>query len=294
MKILIPVVGGLGNQMFIYAFYQSLLQKGYDANLLWRDYLYTYMHNGIELLELFPNIDEHIGSGVRYALKINPMLNDGMRTFLRKSISLIDRRFKHYRQKTPNSFDILPLDSHKTIILKGFWQNNAYFADYENLIRGKFTFQPNKNENFIKYSQLIEQSNSVSIHIRRGDFLKKVFSDFYVIKDINYYKNSMAFIESRIDKPHYFVFSDDLDWCKSQLGENNITYVEGNSGCNAYLDMQLMSLCKHNIIANSTFSWWGAWLNRNKSKIVCAPQLWTNTGILSESFSPRNWNFIEI
>jgi hypothetical protein len=103
---------------------------------------------------------------------------------------------------------------------------------------------------------------------------------------LDYYQKSINLINSRVKDPKYYVFSDDMDWVKKNLIIKNAVYVEGNKGG---VDLQLMSLCKHNIIANSTFSWWGAWLNNNPEKIVISPKKWFNDMNMKNDIIPEDW-----
>jgi hypothetical protein len=103
--------------------------------------------------------------------------------------------------------------------------------------------------------------------------------------------NSISFIKNKVDNPTIFIFSDDINWCKNNFDFDNMVFVEGNYDKDSYKDMQLMSLCKNNIIANSSFSWWGAWLNSKEDKIVCAPDRWYSDGY-SGDIVPNRWNEI--
>ncbi|MGB6269589.1 MAG: alpha-1,2-fucosyltransferase, partial [Olleya sp.] len=118
------------------------------------------------------------------------------------------------------------------------------------------------------------QTNAVSIHIRRGDFLKH---DVHNTSKEDYYKEALSVIESKIEQPTYYLFSDDMDWVKANFKTKHKTvYVDFNDATTAFEDIKLMSNCKHNIIANSSFSWWSAWLNTNPNKIIIAPKQWFN------------------
>ncbi len=120
------------------------------------------------------------------------------------------------------------------------------------------------------YLNSIKNSNSVSLHVRRGDYLK--IKNINVL-DVDYYMKAVDYIKKNVEKPMFYIFSDDLDWCKNNLGFlNNCNYVDLTQ--TEIDDLKLMSFCQHNIIANSSFSWWGAWLNQNPKKIVIAPKEW--------------------
>lgn len=123
----------------------------------------------------------------------------------------------------------------------------------------------------------IIETNSVSIHIRRGDYLSEINQGLYGgICTEMYYAKAITYICNKIDQPSFFVFSNEIDWVKNNVDIPNPTYIDFNNGADSWQDMFLMSQCKHNIIANSSFSWWGAWLNRNTNKIVITPSRFIN------------------
>lgn len=146
----------------------------------------------------------------------------------------------------------------------------------------------------LELAKLITAKESVSLHIRRGDYLTAENSIFQNICTPTYYKNAVSYMNSNVVNPYYFIFSNDIEWCKNNLNLDNITFVDWNIGVNSYKDMQLMSLCKHNIIANSSFSWWGAWLNNNPNKVVCVPKRWYNNKATVYGECPDSWVRIEI
>jgi hypothetical protein len=153
----------------------------------------------------------------------------------------------------------------------GYFGSEKYFKNYRNEILDLFEIdEKNKDELNEKYLDLINHPNSCSIHVRRGDYLN--LQDYHKVQSIDYYIN--AYNEMGHDKK-YLIFSDDLEWCKENFDfiENKVI-IEGNTD---YQDLYLMSLCKNNIICNSTFSWWGAWLNKNMDKKVIMPKNWFGT-----------------
>ena len=166
-------------------------------------------------------------------------------------------------------------NNNQNIYLDGYWQNEKYFNDIEKVILKEFTL---KNEFLIKNKKLketIKNTNSISIHIRRSDYIKnKKTNEIHGVCTTDYYQKAIKKIIENNNNIHIFVFSDDILWAKNNLKFNfPISFIVGNKD---YEDLILMSLCKHNIIANSSFSWWGAWLNKNPKKIVIAPQRWFN------------------
>jgi hypothetical protein len=175
--------------------------------------------------------------------------------------------------------------------LSGYWQSYLYFIDIQEIIINEFQF-PSINDLTTKLlAKQILQENSISIHIRRGDFLNNDLGNVHSICPISYYKDAMNYINTKVDNPKYFVFSDDVEWVKTNLIINAV-FVSENRGKSSFVDMQLMSLCKFNIIANSSFSWWGAWLNKNPQKIIIAPQKWYNNEFMNNEtvdLIPKSW-----
>ncbi len=160
--------------------------------------------------------------------------------------------------------------------LVGWWQSEQYFVDIADTLRKEFT---PKRKPSLKNSKILEQAlatNSVGIHVRRGDYVtNKYATAFHGLAPIDYYNAAVTFMKTYVDEAHFFVFSDDIKWCKANFKfGHRVTFVEGNDGPLAYEDLRIMAACKHNIIANSSFSWWGAWLNPNPEKIIIAPRIW--------------------
>jgi hypothetical protein len=160
--------------------------------------------------------------------------------------------------------------------IEWYFQSEKYFLDYEDEIRKDLTFIYSPSPKNLKTINIVQTTNSVSIHIRRGDYLKGNNINYHGICSLEYYKQAIAYIRSKINNPQFFFFSDDIQWVKENLKtwNNNDIYIDWNTWNNSREDMRLMSLCKHNIIANSSFSRRGAWLNNNKEKIVIAPKNW--------------------
>ena len=160
----------------------------------------------------------------------------------------------------------LPDYSNKDILLYGYFQSEKYFKDYEDDLREKFmSYDIEVNEDI---QEVLNNENTCSIHVRRGDYLKH--PNHHPTQNMNYY---MKAIKKMPKDSVFLIFSDDIEWCKSNFPDlpEEFIFIEGNKD---YEDLYLMSKCKNNIICNSTFSWWGAWLNKNSEKTVVAPNLW--------------------
>jgi len=178
------------------------------------------------------------------------------------------------------------------VCLNGFFQSEKYFKDIEQVIRNDLRFKKDSfGEEGAIYKEQIVKLNSVSLHIRRRDYLT---SHLLNVCNTRYYAKSIAYMQDRLVLPHFFVFSDDIEWCSNNLNISNCSFVKIRaSENNPIIDFQLMSLCKHNIISNSTFSWWAAWLNENHEKIVVAPDGWFNdesrNALALQDTIPDNW-----
>jgi len=182
------------------------------------------------------------------------------------------------------NFSIIPKVD-KNIKLLGYYQSEKYFINYKEEVLKLFEIDDTTSEYLkTKYRNLIEE-NTCSIHIRRGDYLH--LPNHHPILSIDYYLDAVKIIGE--DK-HFLIFSDDISWCESNLDFiPNKTLIKGNSD---YQDLYLMSMCKNNIIANSSFSWWGAWLNKNETKKIIAPKNWFGPAYSTYDTSdlyPQNW-----
>jgi hypothetical protein len=257
----IDIFGGLGNQMFQYAFYLSKKKSGCDVIpdiSLFSSNKKHLMHNGFELNKIFnlnPSVTFHSSKYSLYLIKF------AFKLHLSKLIT-IDNVYWGYQETLKNS---------NAYHLYGYWQSQKYFSNAMDVVRSEFVFKNIDHDN-LSLSRLLNDDGehvSVSLHVRRGDYYKfnmKILGSDYYSKAINYFL-------SRLEKPMFYVFSDDMDAAVEIVEKIGVEYrpVTINVGENSYKDMFLMSQCKHNIIANSSFSWWGAWLNNNKEKIVVAP-----------------------
>lgn len=190
------------------------------------------------------------------------------------------------------AYDPSVLSLKGSIKLVGYWQSEKYFVAYRNLILKVFSFHQLPNGINRKLISKIKKTESVSIHVRRGDYVHvKTTNNFHGVCNVNYYQKAIKYLSGKLKNPSYYVFSDDIEWCKQNLGiKGNVIYVEHNLGDKSWEDMRLMSLCKHNIIANSSFSWWGAWLNQNPAKIVIAPKQWfKDATVNTDDLIPDQW-----
>ena len=179
---------------------------------------------------------------------------------------------------------------------KGFYQSEKYFAGIEKEVREAFVFDIRRaSRRSLRAMQEIKADpHAVSIHVRRGDYLlEKHWKALGCICQSSYYLNALAELEKRVKHPHYYVFSEDLNWVRQNLPLTKAEFIDWNKGEDSWQDMMLMSHCRHHIICNSTFSWWGAWLNPSPDKIVIAPERWTQTTD-SADVVPESWLKVSI
>lgn len=283
MKI-VKFLGGLGNQMFQYALYKALEKRNKVVKADVTEFS-TYTTHDYEIEEVF---DIKLNKASRSEAKLyQPFVRDWFTRKLRKFKGL---KNAYTEETTPFCFDEDVLTARGPKFYWGYWQNQDYFIDIETQIRQDFQFSKTLDPvNKDLLTQMVN-SNSISIHVRRGNYLDHELLGG--ICDLEYYKKAIDFITNKVDQPVFFIFSNDIDWCKKNLDINfPKTFVSGNNGPKNYIDMQLMSHCKHNIIANSSFSWWGAWLNENPEKIVVSPKKWVNNNS-PNSIIPSAWTKI--
>ncbi|MDR1877050.1 MAG: alpha-1,2-fucosyltransferase [Flavobacteriaceae bacterium] len=276
--VIVKLLGGLGNQMFQYAAGKALAcKKNTSFYLNANAFITNYKYRSYDLRHF--NIHE-------------------------KSISLNEARVVHYLSKFNIAIKIYEEKSFtyqedffnqksKNIYFNGFFQSEKYFKNIEPILREDFKLLTPLSSPSEKILAVIKNVNSVSIHIRRGDYVTNTGANqLFGLCDLDYYKKAVRLIESKIEAPHYFIFSDDIEWAKQniQVGNSKTDFIDFNDSSKNYEDMELMKNCKHNIIANSSFSWWGAWLNDNPNKIVIAPKKWfASQEMDSKDLIPLTW-----
>ncbi len=277
---LIKITGGLGNQMFIYAFYMQMKKRFTHVYIDLTDMMHYNVHNGYEMHRVFglPRVE----------VCMNQPLKKTVEFLFFKTI--LERK-QHGSMRPYTRRYIWPL-----VYFKGFFQSEKYFADIRDEVRQAFTFNLKQaNEQTLHMLGRIDKDQSaVSLHVRRGDYLlPQHWKSLGGICDLSYYRNAVQMIKSRVDNPHFYVFSDDMDWVRKNLDLPGATYIDWNSGADSWQDMMLMSRCRHNIICNSTFSWWGGWLNPHEYKMVLAPEKWFRNAETPDIY-PESWIRIAI
>lgn len=283
----VAVSGGLGNQMFIYAFMLSLRNKGEKAVMVRLHSGKSYGYHRFEL----PYVFELLAEDKKESLA-SIMLRLCWRVFgflpVQKRAKVLGLR----NITVPSNFIYYPelkIGVNNNELLRGTWQSEKYFNEAKSEVLEAFKFQEKKlSEKTLQIKQMIEETNSVSIHIRRDDYLSQNFREgFGGICTLDYYKGAVQLLLESFEGLTFYVFSDDPQWAHDNLLMDNCVYVNHNSGNDSWQDMYLMHCCKHNIIANSTFSWWGAYLNPNPQKIVISPKVWWNG--IEDDVVPSGW-----
>lgn len=270
--VIIRVMGGLGNQMFQYALYKSFETRGVDArlDLTWYSDVDTKDNKRPFQLDAF-NV-QYLECSIWEKLRLANLSG----YWGRKCQRVIGKKTTHIYEQEPYYYQpfILSLNN---AYLDGYWQSEKYFCEIKDIIRSDFSICRGLDRTLPDYTKKIKKCvNAVAVHIRRGDYLKN-YRYYGGICDETYYMRAIQLVKSKVEFPVFFVFSDDLRWAKSFLGDrNDIVYIEEDTQTPAYIDLMLMSMCKHQIIANSSYSWWGAWLNDYGQKMVIAPSVWVN------------------
>ncbi|MFA5995938.1 MAG: alpha-1,2-fucosyltransferase [Patescibacteria group bacterium] len=272
--IIVKLIGGLGNQMFQYAVGRSLAEK---------------QHTSLQL-DISGYAHQVVGNTPRYySLDCFQILAQPVTVSCWRLHWLQFRQ--HYQREVQFNFNPAIFQLRSGNYLEGYWQTEKYFNDITELIRHDFTLQLAYDHIDPKLRAEIKNSTAVSVHVRRGDYItNQAASQFHGLCDLGYYRRCVQYIINHVTQPHWFVFSDDIEWTKENLLlPGKVTYVS-NGKIKDYEELTLMSYCKHHIIANSSFSWWGAWLNASAKKIVLAPKQWfIDTKINTSDILPATW-----
>ena len=267
--IIIELSGGLGNQMFQYALYLSMKSRGIAVEMDTSLFTIVKKLNEPEILQ-FPNVHYKV-AGLHV---VSMMRGYGY------CDNIIDRVFHHvFHFKEYKYTEDITLGFQPQIF---DWQSELYFNNIRNSVIHEFEFSSEtvnyKCDSFNYFKSAIMKSNSVSIHVRRGDYLSKEQLPVYGnICTNEYYCNAVKYIAGTIDNPTYFVFSDDIEWVKNNIDVAGMILVNEKKQWSGIVDLYLISICRYHIIANSSYSWWGAWLGDNDDKLVISPSRWMNS-----------------
>lgn len=290
--IVVKLIGGLGNQMFQYAA-GSALASLHDTKL----YLDT-SHLNIDSNNAYTKREFELGKLNINANIANQQILNNFNFNESKWMLRLKKTFPKFFKKIifnehHFNFHKVFFDMPATTYLNGYWQSEKYFLNIKHKLISEFSLLKNSSEKTFSIEQQIKKTNSVSIHVRRGDFVSlKSATNFHGNLKLDYYKEAVDIIKSKIENPTFFIFSDDINWCCNQFEflESKFFVDSLNLNTSAHDELALMQLCKHNIIANSSFSWWGAWLNLNPDKICIAPKNWFAVKNLNTAdLIPKTW-----
>lgn len=285
--IITKITSGLGNQLFQYALGRHLALV--NKTSLWADLRYFNQEYATDTIRKF-KLDRF---DVQYnLLDSSPWLYASKATRLLPERSL--RPLVDTRYEADFHFDPAVIRPAAPLtILWGFWQSENYFAQSTPQIRQDLTFNRSLASSFLAYKQQIgEAETPISVHIRRGDYVTHPeFSQSFGFVGLSYYEMALAHLQGYFPRATLFFFSDEPDWVRAHIRTDLPHVFVQNSGPDADVDdLQLMSLCHHHIIANSSFSWWGAWLNPHPDKVVIAPKRWfANKPWDTKDLVPGGW-----
>jgi hypothetical protein len=290
--VVVRLIGGLGNQMFQYAAGRALaLRHGAELKLDLSGFdAYRRRRYELDALSIRATVatDEDLAQfGV--AAKPRWWFADRVRRRLRiprKIRALPVYRERHFQ------FDPAMPALRPPVYLDGYWQSEKYFSDCAATLRREFTANAPLDPTNAAIAACIDAVTAVSLHVRRGDYVDDPrTSRYHGTCSLNYYRRAIEQVAARAASPHTFVFSDDAEWTRANLHlDVPTTFVDANPADRGFRDMQLMSRCRHHVVANSSFSWWGAWLDPSPDKIVVAPERWFNAdGIDTRDLIPTTW-----
>jgi hypothetical protein len=276
--VIMRLYGGLGNQMFQYAAGLALARRlgtSLSLDTRWFD------------PRRRPGATDHLTRPYQlhlFGIDGRPSVKARVLAALRRPPVFTEAGFSYQPE-----FERLRGDT----ILDGYWQSYRYFAGFEDEVRVRFAFPPVRSEAARGLLQRIDDHpGSVALHVRRGDYatspkLRKRIG----LLPAAYYQNALATLRNRVESPRVFVFSDDIDWCRQALAlEGDVMFVGERTAADGWEDMLLMTHCRHHVIANSSFSWWGAWLRRHADGTVVAPERWFNDPAVETSdLIPPDW-----
>jgi hypothetical protein len=289
--IIVNLKGGIGNQLFQYALgrHLSIMNKT-DLRLDIHGFKSYKWHN--YSLQLFSINEVFFPHNIKNLLYLHfHKWKDNHATG--------NKKFR-ITEETLQPFDPAVLNAGSNLYLDGYWQSEKYFKDIRQVLLKDLMITRDFNSINGKISSSITSSNSVSVHIRRGNYVANPrVNEVHGTCTQEYYDKSAEYILQKVQDAHFFIFSDEIEWAKANFKINaRHTFVDNNKGFDGENyqdeknvdDLRLMSLCRHNIIANSSFSWWGAWLNENPEKIVIAPGKWFNDPKMDTvDLIPENW-----
>lgn len=281
MGFIVNMACGLANRMFQYSYYLFLKKQGYEVTV---DFYRSakLAHEKVAWNSIFPYAE------INQASRVKVFLWGGGADLCSK----VRRRYfpsSTNVRTTIGAFDAsLPTNTARNEYIIGVFLNASIVETVDDEIKKCFTFLPFTDGINLRLEKEIEECESVAIHVRKGkDYQSRIW--YQNTCSMDYYRKAILQMKEKLQHPKFYVFTDNVDWVKENFQDIEYTLVEGNpaDGYGSHFDMQLMSLCKHNIISNSTYSWWSAFLNRNPGKVIIAPEIWFNPDSCDEFRSDR-------
>ncbi|MEH6503186.1 MAG: alpha-1,2-fucosyltransferase [Cycloclasticus sp.] len=287
--MIVKIIGGLGNQMFQYAFAYGISQKKGSTLKLDIGGFEFYEQRKYALNHYY--IDAEIANRDE-ARQLKYETENLVAAFLRRLNRGTKPFAKSYYKEPYFQYDNNVFKRQGDVYFDGYWQSEKYFSSYRTDLLEHFSLKVPVHAKSKEYQQKILANQAVSLHIRRGDYVTNAKANaVHGTCGLDYYREAVSAIKKAMDNPYFFIFSDDMGWAKENIDFiDQAVFVELGSGSLDHEEMWLMSECQHNIIANSSFSWWGAWLNKNPNKIVIAPQRWfKDSSIITKDLIPEPW-----
>lgn len=290
--IIVRIMGGLGNQMFQYAAGRQL--AAIHNTVLKLDISefknYTLHDYGLAVF----NIKELFATPEEITFLKEPesgSLTKKLKKLLRRPSKLGMTHIREKQYHFDPEISVMP----DSIYLDGYWQSEKYFSGTADIIRNEFTLKLPQTGTNLELARQIESCESVSLHVRRGDYVTDEKTNLiHGTCDLDYYARCIKNLTQKVHRPSFFIFSDDPDWAEKNLRmAHPATFIGHNGPKKNFEDLRLMSQCRHHIIANSSFSWWGAWLGQHQDTIVYAPKRWFNSpSFNTEDLLPEAWTRI--
>jgi hypothetical protein len=284
--VITKLFGGIGNQMFQYAFGRTLALKNNCALKL--------------NLSFFENSDSRAFSLPHFSTVLDSATPSEIEQIIQKRSSKLNELTRKVLKSRPYviyektlEFDPQNLETQKDVYVDGYWQSEKYFIRSSNQIREDFKIRTAPSAENAAMLRQIKSTTAISLHVRRGDFLDNDLNKIHGTCSIDYYQRAEDLLFKQVTNPIFFIFSDDINWVRENIKlQHDPVVVDINDEKTAYEDLRLMSACRHHVVANSSFSWWGAWLNPHPGKIVIAPKKWFNDPELnrqSQTIVPESW-----
>lgn len=290
----VKLYDGLGNQLFQYALLVALREHYQEP--VWMDISWfetKHSHNGFELSRIF-NITAPTATKEEVS---RFWLIPGHKKLSRYLVTLFPCLKRQYFEEDVADYYPEVFEMKHDVLYQGWWQHYEYFEQYRDILLREFSLkQPLDERNQALFEEMNANKKAVSVHIRRGDYLLGCNLSILGVCPLEYYQDAVARARQLVgDDADFYIFSDDMAWCKETLPQyispDKIHYIDWNRGLDSYKDMILMSACRTNIIANSTFSWWAAYLNRHPAAITIAPERWRAVDVIKPIQMPH-WELI--